>query len=352
MTVTRGAQEEKIESRIGQRISLKAFAAIAIATFLSLGLLALLLPHDPYIRYQSLKNTIHWRAQWIYERIHFDPEPITVAFFGSSRTNSAVSAQLLEAELSKRGVPDPRVANFSLAASGFDLRYSLVRELLETKKVELVVFSVVEQMPRDGHDAFAEVARLDEVLGATWLLNRNQPRNLVYMPMREMKLAWTTQLAAGLGYSRHFDPATYLGTTYDKWFTVDLPEGQEVPVDRNPSVGELRQESAFRRRTLTPPVLPWPLRRWEFGVSRYYLEKIARLCEESGTKLRILYLPFYEGWKEPLDLDYLEHIAPVINAGFYRNDPHLFNDVAHVNRRGAELLAPWLADEIAPLLKR
>ena len=55
------------------------------------GIAAAMLPDNEYQRFASLENTIQNRMRWIYERIHYDPAPIDVAFLGPSRSGAAIS---------------------------------------------------------------------------------------------------------------------------------------------------------------------------------------------------------------------------------------------------------------------
>ena len=67
-------------------LRLPAFLIAVSATFLAGFIGMSLLPHDPYIRYQTMQGTIFERATWMYERLHFDPAPVDIVLVGSSRT--------------------------------------------------------------------------------------------------------------------------------------------------------------------------------------------------------------------------------------------------------------------------
>lgn len=328
-------------------MKLKFFALAMAVTMAVLFSVALALPHDPYIRYQSLSDSIFDRAKWIYERIHFDETPLDVVFLGPSRTERAVGAPVLEAALRERGV-DRRVANFALPSSGFDLSYALAREALENRKVELLVVSLVEQFPRDGHQAFGDLGSVSDVVRSPLLVNRNLPRNLAYLPVREAKLALKTLVPDAFGYQRGFDPATYQGTS---GYPTHEGDPADVPRKTAEEIAALDEESAFRRRTLTAPLLPESLAWVEFGVSRSYIEKIAALAARHGTKIVFLYLPFYEGFEQPSELEWVRQFGPVLSAHFLRSAPDNFYDVAHASASGAALVSEWLAGELAPILQ-
>lgn len=324
----------------------KFLTAIA-GTIVALFVAAVALPHDPYIRYQSLADSIFDRAEWIYERIHFDETPLDIVFVGPSRTERAVGAAVLEADLRARGV-DKRVANFSLPSSGLDLSYAIAREALDTRQVDLLVVSLVEQFPRDGHQAFGDLATVQDILHSPLLVNRNFPRNLAYLPVRQAKLALKTWVPEAFDYHGKFNSGTYQGTS---GYPTHDTRPEDTPAKTAEEIDVLEKEAAFRRRTLTRPLLPDSLAWVEFGVSRSYIEEMVALAARHDTKIVFLYLPFYEGFEEPAELEWVRQFGPVLSAGFLREAPDNFYDVAHASASGAALVSDWLAEQLAPLLR-
>lgn len=328
-------------------LSLGRFALVTLASALAFSVAAVALPHDPYIRYQALSGTIFERARWFYERIHFDATPIDAIFIGSSRTARGVVTPDLEAALAARGV-EAHLVNFSLPASGFDIRYVLAREALEAREVRLLVISLVEQFPREGHQAFGDIATPGEVLTAPWMLNTGLPANVLRLPARQIGLAAASWAPDGFGYDAGFDPAGYPGPSVDhRAFNPGQTEGPKTAAD----IAALEAESRFRRGDLTRPLLPAALADIEFGVPRGYIRRIAALAEAHGVKLAFLYLPFYGGFDHPLEKAWLEQYGPVLEATFLKDDPMNYNDVAHVSQRGADRITAWLAGELVPLMR-
>ena len=335
------------------RLSARGFLALTGATLLAAFAAVLVLPHDPYIRYQSFKGGLFDRLDWIYERIHFADTPIDIALIGSSRTGRGVVPTLLEAELDRRGAGDLRVANFSMPAAGMDVRLVKARELLETRDVRLMVISVVEALPRDGHQAFGDLAPAGEVLTAPWLVNRRLPASLARLPYRQMELSLATLVPGAFGYRGAFDPADYAGATVDtRVFNPDWTPEVEAAIQADPGHPEaLAEESAMRKRQIRPPLLPDSLAWIEFGVSRHYIREIAALAEARGTRLVFLNLPFYQGYDAPVDRAFLEGIAPLWIAETLKDDPSHYNDAAHGSRKGAELITAWLAPKLIARLE-
>jgi len=329
-------------------LSIRSTLVVMVLTVLACFAGTVALPHDPYIRYQAMSGTIFERVRWIYERINFDDTPIDIAFIGSSRTARGVISTDLEARLAGEGV-DAKIVNFSIPASGLDIRLTLARELLEhhTPPPKLLVISMVEQFPREGHQAFGDLATAGDVLRSPWIVNRNLPGNLLRLPIRQMQLWAATLLPDAFGYSARFYPATYPGSTIDpRIFNPGREEGPKSAAE----IAALEKESRFRRRSLTRPILPENLAWIEFGIPRTYIRRIAELAEAKGTRLAFLYLPFYGGYPEPFEKAWLEQYGPVLSADFLLSDPRLYNDVAHSSGTGADLITGWLARELPPLL--
>lgn len=324
------------------------FVALTLAV---LSALVLMLPHDGYIRYQSLKGTMFARSSWIYERIHFDPTPIDVAFIGSSRSGAGVNPVLIEESLAVRGRP-LRVVNFSLPAQGMDVRLAEAAELLNSdKKVRLLVIDVPEALPRDGHQAFADLSTVGQALTAPWLVNRNLPENIARLPLRQIRLALASWFPAAFGYRATFDPEQYLGSTvapgqFQDWQATQVT----IPLDSPEHKATLEKEVVQRRRSIRPPVLPDSLGGIEFGVSRSYLEQITALASARGTKVVFLFLPFYDGYDGPVDQAWIERLAPMWNAQFMKDDPRNYRDAAHGSARLEPLLADFLAAHIIDYL--
>ena len=330
-----------------QPLRLRSFLAAVGLTVAVCFTATFALPQDPYIRYQAMAGTMFERVRWMYDRIHYDDTPIDIVFIGSSRTARGVISPDLETALHAQG-HDKRIVNFSLPASGYDVRLTLAREVLEARDVELLVISLVEQFPRDGHQAFADLATVEDLLRSPWLVNRNLPENLLRLPVRQMQLAVMSLLPEAFGYRRAFDPDAYEGATVDP--RIFNPGRQSRP-QTSEAITALEKESRFRRRDLTPPILPTSLNWIEFGVTQSYIRRLVELAQAHDTQIAFLYLPFYKGFAQPLETDWLEQYGPVLSADFLRMSPENYNDAAHVSEQGAQLMTDWLSRELPPLLK-
>jgi hypothetical protein len=343
----------RIRTRV-RPLSARAFLGIVGVVFLTCFALTLALPHDTAIRYRSFQDTIFDRLGWIYDRIANDPTPIDVLVIGPSREARGVNADYVQQALAARGV-EASIANLSIPAAGVDWQISVLRETLKHHpEVKLVIWGVVEALPRDGHQAFADLATPGEILSSPWLINRNLPGDIAQLPYRQMELALATELPDAFELSRDFDPAAYPGPRPDhRLFSApDFDPETDRAQNSTPEHAEaLVRESRNRHREITPPVLPGPLQRFEFGVSRHYIRELGKLARAHDFEVAFLFLPFFDGYPDAIEADWLAERGAYWGAGFLRDDPDNFGDAAHLSQTGMEALTPWLADRIAEELK-
>lgn len=319
-----------------------SFMSSAVAAF---GMLCFL-PDDPYIRFQSLNGTIFERLKWGLERIEFDPTPVDVVILGNSRSGAAVNSPLLEEMLSRDG-KQTHIVNFSIPANGFDIQFSLAKRLLAKKSPRVIVISLADQLPRDGHQAFADIADPIDVIRAPLLINRQFARNLVYLPMRQLRSVYWGAFPEAGGFSRTWDQQSYLGSNID---TREAATGTSRENSNQADVAELEKESVQRRKELARPVLPSWLHSVEFAVNEHYIDEIIRLASKSNTKVVFLYVPFYKGFDEPFDQKWLASRGEVLNADFLKSDPTNYFDCGHAGESGSLRITEWLADNLAKLL--
>lgn len=85
----------------------------------------------------------------------------------------------------------------------------------------------------------------------------------------------------------------------------------------------------------------------EFGVSRSYVRDLAKLGEEHGFDTAFLFLPFYDGYGDALEADWVQQYGDYWAARFLATDPENYVDAAHGSSLGISRLTPWLAERIA-----
>ncbi|MFN3468822.1 MAG: hypothetical protein ACK4Z7_03905 [Novosphingobium sp.] len=335
---------------LARRLSIRSYLAIVAAGFLALCAAAIALPHDPYLRWQSLRGTMFESTSYFYERLHFDPKPVDVVVIGSSRAQVGVSPPLLETMLAQRGRP-LHVLNMSLPAAGMDIRLVEAREALRAHpEIRLLVIPVVEALPREGHQAFASLATVEDVVKSPVLVNRNLAKTWFALPMRQMMLFAKTAAPAAFGVNLRFDPARYPGSSIGyKAMPGWQPQVPAHPIGTVEHARDLDAESAFRARDATPPLLPPALADVEFGVSRQSVRDLDALARAHGARIAFLFQPYYKGKTAPAEEAWLSQYGPVWKYLAHMDDARFFRDAGHPSDRALPEFNAWLADRIAAI---
>lgn len=325
--------------------SLRATLAILAIALLS-AIAAAMLPDIPYQRWQLLDGTIHKNARWIYERVHFDPAPIDVAFVGPSRLEAAIDAPRIEQDLARQGIK-ANVVNFALPENGRDIHYAVVEEMLTAKRPRLIVIGVIEKPSRYGHSAFKYVARPGLVVDPGYLANVNWTKNLIYLPYRQMELFVARFLPGAMGLTRTFDPSAYRGSSIDTTGDRTLPDGEFRNGTIAGSPEELARGVAKLERETNPPILPASMADIEFGDERHYIRRIVSAARAKGVKVAFLSLPYHTGPTTLQEQAFYDRYGPVWNAGFITTHADWYVDYAHITAGAADVVSDWTARRIA-----
>ena len=184
------------------------------------------LPHDRYIRWQAMQTESYARLGWIYERIHFDPTPIDIAFIGTSHTMngidaSAVGEKIAEVANSSGSHAQPlHVVNFAIPMYGRNLHWLIVRELLENRKVGMLVLEIFENETRKSHPLFVYPAEVSDVLDAPMFVNFNYfPRYRAsaisaIVVVRQNSMAKPIWASEAISIQKHYDGSTVDNTRF------------------------------------------------------------------------------------------------------------------------------------------
>ncbi len=292
------------------------------------------LPHDRYLRYQETKKDFS-KAKWIYERIHFDREPVDIAFFGTSRTIAGVDDGKLEMLL-KSGSIDWRATNLAIRSHGRNMAYVVVKELLRERKPKLIVLELMEMENRLGHPIFSYLADTSDVLAPQSVLNDKLLEDWGRLPDRQLSLFLKSAFPDRLHLQRSFSPARYAGS--HSWEPEDLVRTAE----------ELQE---LRKRFLSRTHPQYLGDRWadlEFRFGYRYVSAICDLADAAGVPVAFLYLPLYQGAPEPLNAEfYRKRGALWIPPREMLDDWRNWSDESHFNPRGAGLLTGWLSEQVA-----
>jgi hypothetical protein len=314
--------------------------------------ITLVLPINPYYRFQQGDGTALFRVRWIYERIHFDPTPIDVALIGSSRMEANVRANEVGRLLTANIGHPVHVVNFGLFAEGRDLHWAIVSELLRNRSdVRLIVLSAVPEANLS-HLGFRFVGDDMSIVTSPKIYNKYYVENALTIPYRHIAYFVQGLWPKAFGLSAAFDPAIYLSRSFDPTESFFTPAGVFIDRDHELDPGQV---SAQRRAVgqpgrgggITDRFLTLDQR---FPVERSFLRRIADLAQRKHVEIAFLRVPVYCEAEQFVDPDFYRAIGPVFEATQLGCDAADYMDIAHLNRRGTAKLAPWLADRLAPLL--
>lgn len=322
-----------------------------IGVTLALGAAAAALPDNPYQRWQLLDGTIHANARWIYERIHFDPTPIDVAFVGPSRLAQGVDAPRLGRALAARGLPS-NVVNFGLPEGGRNIHAAIVDELLAERRPSLIVIGVIEKPSRFGHSAYKFIAPAGDLIDPGHLGNVDYPSNMIYLPFRQLKLFAARVLPDMVGLAPGFEPGRYRGPSIDTTGDVILPDGTVKNGTRPADAAELERGVRKLERTTRPPILPRELADLEFGDERHFIRHIGDLARARDVPVAFLFMPYFTGPDALQERDLYERYGPVFDAHRIAERAELFSDYGHLTAAGADTVTDMLVEPVAALLRK
>jgi len=330
-----------------QAIAIVATLAIAVAV---LSTLAILLPHERYVRYQQFASGDAARLRWVYERIHFDPTPIDVAVVGSSRVEAAISAPNLSEALSKTLGHRVEAANLAVPLEGRDLHYLIGEDLLRSRpETRLVLMSLVEPIRRT-HPAFRYVADVSDVLGAPLWINYYWLENAAFLPYRQLSFFVQTLFPSWFGVRLAFDRGHYLGTAFDTTHNFRLENGKLV--DREAHGSRAALDAAPTRSSASDSVLARLTGGNDNIIEDTLTARLARDMEGKCSRLLLVHLPTYRGKLGEPDLATNSRAATVLRTPpWVGADWTDYYDSGHLRRSGIDQVSAWLPQALAPHLQ-
>jgi len=324
-----------------------ALVCLALFSFVVLCGATFLLPQDRYVRYQQLEKTLQFRTVWGYERIVYDPTPIDVAVIGNSRLEAGISAPVLGHNLTAALGRRIHVANLAMPQEGRNAHYTVLKNLLDHRpEVKLVVISVIEQMARESHPAFRNLADPSEFVPAPLLLNTAYFTDLLFQPYRQMSVFVQSLWPGPFGVRRQFVPGRYAGTDLDTTLSFDSPEGSHVDRDQIHTRSELELAAKERISGIHHPFLPPWAARYEFAEDRHYTEAMAALARAHHVRVVFVFAPVFDSGEYVAEAAYYRQFGSILDGRFLANEPSNYSDYGHLNRVGSARFTGWLAGQI------
>jgi hypothetical protein len=261
-----------------------------------------------------------------------------------------VSASEVEKRLSILG-KDANVANLSLVYQGRNAQWAVLDELYKTKNPRVLVVQFDENPSPTGHPWFPYFApSLDVALPPSIFLRRYLP-DVSFLPLRQMELFLASVFPDLLGFRRAFDPVAYAKIRND--FTtsfVDTGDNfvdmeRETPPSKLISVRDEYKKTQHSERTprLVADIID--------ADDHIYLDKIARLASDHGTRVLMLYLPDFDSNRlGNSKLEYFSKFGKVLDYSDLSTRSSLFVQWTHLNHAGAMIVSDRIADALAPQL--
>lgn len=346
-----------------------AFSSLRQAAAFTLFLLALLLL--PLLAGKSflppreeVYSTLGWRYgpyHYLHRQIFEEKGDIDIAIIGSSRVLHGLDTPYVQKQLSDALGRKATVVTLGYSWAGFDALYFVTRDLLEHRKVHLIVFAEECRGEDKPHHAAPHLYRFGEDRDALAGLPFHErsayyfgaivgmPRNLLGLlrgnyseQAPEAAGVWQRDLRAP-------DPAERLGSAYARLgfdhapanFVEYRPNTGVQPADVAVYAPDTKALFQFQG----PPAAP---------LQMHFAREFAAVAQEHGSKLLCLHLPEIsearapvirerEFWPEALHADIaMVGIPPArLFAGMADDDVlKLFLDPYHFNQNGEDYFTP------------
>ncbi|TCM17983.1 hypothetical protein EDF56_105331 [Novosphingobium sp. PhB165] len=323
--------------------------SIGVATFVATLALLVALPHQTYIRWQSMQTEAYARLGWTYERIHDDPAPIDIALIGTSHTMNGIDGLAVAQTMAAMGVRGAggrclTVTNLAIPSYGRNLHYLLTRELLSARKPRAIVLEVLENETRKAHPVYSHVASVADLIDAPRIGNVNYFADLVRLPYRQLVLAAESVSPEAFGLKARFDFANYDGSTVDNTRVVNV-NGKAL----TPSLGTvmdpraLERDAAALREDKRLNYLPKAMAGYEYAMPRRYVGAILDLADRQGVPVYLLYLPGYGKPDRPYDMSYYGG-RTMLSLNDLLAHREYWHDVHHLNSQGAAAVSRRLGE--------
>lgn len=323
-----------------------------VITFIAtLAFLAILvaLPHQKYLRYQALEIGAYSKSKWIYERIHFDPANIDIAFLGTSHTLNGIDSGILSAKLSQLTGRTVVATNLAIPHYGRDMHLALGRELLSKRRPKVLVIEIRESEVRDSHPATHYLADRSELITAPLLVNMRYAGNLARLPYRQGHLFLKTMMPSVFGAQHRFDPKTYSGThlNYTLRSRTGLPRSQATPQAELVTLRQAADVKGQFKLARTNPLKTFLY----YNANFTNLRRLVAESRAADVQVLFLYLPNHGSASRPVDWLVYESMAPVVYPDLQSlYAANVWFDLGHLNADGAIKLSNEIAHKLHDML--
>jgi hypothetical protein len=260
-------------------------------------LLPVLVPAEALPPRRQVYSAIPWSFgpyAWIERQIFDERTPVDIVFAGASHIWSAIDPPTVQAAIEQHRAGPASVLTLGWTGAGYDSLYFMMKDLLDHRRVKLLVVNDELEESRDVH-----------AVAYRWYRYADEPEALAALPARS---AVALYAAAVLGMPRNLyarlmptERAEPLGPTYwEREYRADPVGARGGSLTSH--LAYLADPTGFQEFSPKPPVRalvfsPATQSRFTFQrtaanpYQRVFLERAARLAQERGTTLVFLDLP-------------------------------------------------------------
>lgn len=296
---------------------LPVFAAVTLIFFY---------PVSRSFSYNYMPGDCENRGAWLHARMLEDTTAADIVFFGSSHTMTGIQDMALETLLAARTGRTYRVANLGYCRIGEELPYVLLKDLLRTKKPQLVVLEVRERTSTSSQPVYPFLAEREDLVCPPSFAQQ------AYLP--NVYNGWLLRLAALR--------TDVLGAAD----TVTLPAYSRFGYRFSEHTGDpahLAQTKANAKKEHPSGLL----RDVETHYPDRWIAQLEQLAAENGIQVCFLYLPSYGGLEtNPEFLAARPGGIFLLPPPSLLDSPSCWRDPDHLNNKGAILLTTWLGEKL------
>jgi hypothetical protein len=238
--------------------------------------------------------------------------------------------------------------NFGIPGYGRNLHWLIARELLENRKVGVLVLEIFENETRRPHPLFMYPAEISDVFGAPVLINLDYFHDIMRLPFRQLSLFVKSLWPEQFGLKRRFDPSRYDGETVDNTHFVQVNGKALTPRrDQRMDPAMLDAIASSRNEEKNLHMLGRFLDDLEYRFPRYYVRKILDLAASKGVPVKFLYLTSFGRADKPYDSRLYEGRGEFITVNDILAKKENWSDIDHLNLYGAAELSARLGTLLA-----
>ena len=314
--------------------------------------------------------TIAWKYgayPWFQQQIFAETGDVDMAFLGASHMLNNVDAPYVKSELSQHIGRDATVFTLGWPWPGYDAMYFIARDLLEHRRVRILVIDDVNRSPDRPHP-----------IASRWYRYGENTADLEGLPFASRMRLYSS---AVLGTPRHIlslfrtnlleDPAHCKENYWNKYYhspniaqnlgthRAQISYGMSSNFSHRSGQGSASPSDVILYSAETDKSFKFtgPKTR---GYQLHFLRRLTRLCQDHGTHLVMLHEPSLsdrseesiferECWPETLGapIDIVGISTPRLLAGIPEDDvKKYFYDNAHFNENGQKLFTPLISPSL------